>query len=373
MKHKFIVTSAISAAVLTYSLLATSTCVVFADDNEIIGSGKCGEKVQWTMYSDGTLELSGTGATYDYTLNCSFVYNPDEHYELNSEYGFPTWYDNENREDITTIIVDEGITRLGDLIFFNISHGLEQVNLPDSLEEIGYFAVSPMGYLGDTTHSINKIPENLKVIESGGLCGIDFEDKIILPESVEKIGSFAFNTPAKEYAIPQNIKEISPLAFGITNNDDYVDNNHVISNDTGDYLDGYLKFVEMAIFRKNFEAVQDMFKSDSDVTVYGYRNTISETYADENSFNFIALDEEPFTAITTTTAIETQATSTSAEITSQNTTTTSGSTTTTVSTTSKNTSAKENSPKTGDKGIIGIGAVLFSAWGMFSVSKKKHR
>lgn len=48
------------------------------------------------------------------------------------------------------------------------------------------------------------------------------------------------------------------------------------------------------------------------------------------------------------------------------------STTTAVSTTTKNSSAKENSPKTGDKGIIGIGAVLLSALGMFCISKKRQ-
>ena len=123
-----------------------------------------------------------------------------------------------------------------------------------------------------------------------------------------------------------------------------------------------------------------MFKADTSVTVYGYTDSTAETYANENNFEFVPLNEETTTTIsaiststeTTTTVVENTTTETSSETTSQNTASSMSGTTTAVSTTSKKSSAKEDSPKTGDKGIIGIGAVLLSALGMFCISKKRQ-
>lgn len=392
MKRKCILVSAVSAVILANSLLTASMGIAFAEETEILGTGQCGENVYWTLYSDGTLDLEGTGATYDYTLDRSVITEPEgwKHYEVSSEYGYPTWFDlGLNFWDfaITTINVGEGITRLGDLIFAeNILYYIEKINLPDSLEEVGYFSLSLDTCEYFEPNVIDKFPKNLKVIEDGGFYSIDFCDKIVLPESVEKIGSFAFNTSAKEYVIPQNVKEISPLAFGFTENESYVDNNPIYDEVNEEYLEQFFKFRWAAMFQKDISHVTDVFKADTGVTVYGYTNTSAETYAGENGFNFIALDEEPITTTTsantettttaTTTAIETSTTSTSAEITSQNTSentsATSSGTTTAVSTTTGRSSAKEDSPKTGDKGIIGIGIMMLSALGLLCISKKKR-
>ena len=389
MKFRLMLTGMLVSSTLAFTSLFANVCNVFAEETEILGTGQCGENVYWTLYSDGTLDLEGTGATYDYTLKYSVAsgegsLNPDR--EFSSKFGFPTWSDIIfdidpfcNSFYIKTINVGEGITRLGDLIFEGVGrYEIETLNLPDSLEEIGYFAL--MSHVDASENGINKLPENLKVIEDGGLIGMKFDDKIVLPKNVEKIGSFAFNTTAKEYVIPQNVKEISPLAFGVTENEDYVDNNPIYDDFIGGNLEPFWKFYEVAVYRKDVDSVIDVFKADTGVTVYGYTDTAAETYANENNFEFVPLNEETTTTTsaiststeTTTTVVENTTTETSSETTSQNTTTTSGSTTTAVSTTSKKSSAKEDSPKTGDKGIIGIGAVLSSALGMFCISKKRQ-
>lgn len=373
-----------------------STAEVYANENnfefvditpEILGTGQCGENVYWTLYSDGTLDLEGTGATYDYTLDHSVITEPEgwKHYEVSSEYGYPTWFDLDlDFWDfaITTINVGEGITRLGDLIFVtNLIYYAEEINLPDSLEEIGFFALSLDTNSYYEPNVINKFPENLRVIEDGAFYSMYFDDKIVLPESVEKIGSFAFNTSAKEYVIPQNVKEISPLAFGFTGNEDYVDNYPIYDEVNEEYLEQFFKFRWTAMYQKDISHVTDVFKADTSVTVYGYTDSTAETYANENNFEFVPLNEETTTTIsaiststetTTTTVIENITTETSSETTSQNTASSTSGTTTAVSTTSKKSSAKEDSPKTGDKGIIGIGAVLLSASGMFCISKKRQ-
>ncbi|MDE6678130.1 MAG: leucine-rich repeat domain-containing protein, partial [Ruminococcus sp.] len=301
----------------TYALENGFTFIALNDETvEILDTGRCGENVYWTMYSDGTLDLSGTGATYDYTENKEHKDETD----WCDEWGFPKWYD-EYQNNIENIVVNEGITRLGDLIFCGSYGQIETINLPDSLEEVGYFALSPIGYIGDiTSHKINRLPEKLKVIEDGGLFGIDFEEKVVLPENIEKIGSLAFNASSKEYVLNKNTKEISPLAFGVNYNEEYTTNDN----------ESLRKFMEEAILKKNCDDILDMFVSDSDVTVYGYKNTVSETYALENGFTFIALDEE---SITTTTIISTSIeTTTTTTITSTETDVTDTSETTTTST-----------------------------------------
>lgn len=372
-----------------------STAESYANENnfefvditpEILGTGQCGENVYWTLYSDGTLDLEGTGATYDYTLDHSVITEPEgwKHYEVSSEYGYPTWFDLDlDFWDfaITTINVGEGITRLGDLIFVtNLIYYAEEINLPDSLEEIGFFALSLDTNSYYEPNVINKFPKNLRVIEDGAFYSIYFDDKIILPESVEKIGSFAFNTSAKEYVIPQNVKEISPLAFGFTGNEDYVDNYPIYDEVNEEYLEQFFKFRWAAMCQKDISHVTDVFKADTGVTVYGYMDTAAETYANENNFEFVPLNEETTTTTsaiststeTTTTVVENTTTETSSEIASQNTASSMSGTTTAASTTSKKSSAKEDSPKTGDKRIIGIGAVFLSALGMFCISKKRQ-
>lgn len=148
MKFRLMLTGMLVSSTIAFTSLFANIGCAFAEETEILGTGQCGENVYWTLYSDGTLDLEGTGATYDYTLDHSVITEPEgwKHYEVSSEYGYPTWFDLDlDFWDfaITTINVGEGITRLGDLIFVtNLIYYAEEINLPDSLEEIGFFALS---------------------------------------------------------------------------------------------------------------------------------------------------------------------------------------------------------------------------------------
>ena len=81
-------------------------------------SGKCGENAQWT-YDQETKELriSGSGAMSDYN-NSSEV----------------PWYG--CREEIQSVLIESGITRIGNYAFIYCG-GLEEIKLPEGLEEIG--------------------------------------------------------------------------------------------------------------------------------------------------------------------------------------------------------------------------------------------
>ena len=78
-----------------------------------IASGTCGENAAWTLDDEGTLTISGQGAMADYSLA-----------------GAP-WY-SYSSSDIRQIVVEEGITKIGDSAFCGCT-GLTGVTLPDSL------------------------------------------------------------------------------------------------------------------------------------------------------------------------------------------------------------------------------------------------
>ena len=112
----------------------------------------------------------------------------------------------------------------------------------------------------------------------------------------------------------------------------------------------------------------DDIKSDI-LTIHGYKNSTAETYANENGFTFIPLDE-PVTELTTSATEEviTESTTTQPVITDS---VTQQSQSTVITDAA---SAKVNStPKTGEKNIYGIIALGISAAVLSVVSSKKKR
>ena len=112
----------------------------------------------------------------------------------------------------------------------------------------------------------------------------------------------------------------------------------------------------------------DDIKSDI-LTIHGYKNSTAETYANENGFTFIPLDE-PVTEVTTSATEEviTESTATQPVITDS---VTQQSQSTVITDAA---SAKVNStPKTGEKNIYGIIALGISAAVLSVVSSKKKR
>lgn len=84
---------------------------------EVVQFGTCGKSVEYCLTSDGVLLLVGTGGTYDYHSGKT-----------------APWYD--NRITITKIIVEEGITKLGNQLFTK-SGDVDCVELPESLVQVG--------------------------------------------------------------------------------------------------------------------------------------------------------------------------------------------------------------------------------------------
>ena len=100
-------------------LVLSSEAVSYAPAD--IASGTCGDNLTWTLTTDGTLTIVGTGAMNDF----SYYTSP--------------WYD--HCEAITSVVIEPGVTSIGTFAFYNCGE-LMNAEIPDSVLSIGNYAFS---------------------------------------------------------------------------------------------------------------------------------------------------------------------------------------------------------------------------------------
>lgn len=274
-------------------------------------SGKCGDNVTWTLSESGILTLSGEGATWDY----SYVDYADD----------PIFKD----MNITSVVVNEGITELGSSLFdscvklktvrlpsgikaigwacFAQCSSLTKINIPDGVESIGWFAFQKCKSLTEMTlpesitvlgssvfaqcenlTSLN-IPNKVTRIESNliddcsklthinipkGVTFIDFSafansgiTSIKLPEGITSIEECTFwgCSDLKTVEIPENVKSIGESAFWGT--------------------------IELTvIMHKNIESIaDDAFEGTYEPTICGQAGSTAQKYAKKHGIKFVVL------------------------------------------------------------------------------------
>jgi len=92
-----------------------------AAQSNILEEGICGEGILWSLDRDGTLSLRGSGAIPDYEKGA----------------GNQPWYS--RRKSVTALVIEAGITRIGDRAFQNCGQLKTAVIGPD-VTEIGLWA-----------------------------------------------------------------------------------------------------------------------------------------------------------------------------------------------------------------------------------------
>ena len=132
-------------------------------------SDKCGDNLTWTIDSEGTLTISGTGAMYNY-----------EHY--NDIYA--PWYD--QRSTVKKVVIKSGVTSIGGCAFFYCER-LTSISIPNSVTSIGERAFFDCERLTSIS-----IPNSVTSIGEYAFSGCDGLTSISIPNSVTSIGEYAF-------------------------------------------------------------------------------------------------------------------------------------------------------------------------------------
>ena len=152
-----------------------------------VASGKCGDSASWKLDADGVLTITGVGPMADYG-----AYGP--------------WYI-AHLTDIKKVVVQEGVTTIGDHAFANLSY-VTSVTIPSSITSIGAHAFEKCRLGGAVT-----LPEGLTTIGNSAFSG-SYMDSLTLPESLRTIGGAAFEkSHLKTLTIPGGVTSIGNGAF----------------------------------------------------------------------------------------------------------------------------------------------------------------
>ena len=184
MKKSIFLTIFCAIACIAFLLLPVNT---YAAD--VTASGSCGDDATWTLYSDGTLQISGSGATR----------------------GFP-W--RSYKDSITRIFVGEGITYIDDYAFNGCSN-LEAANLPETMIGIGYNAFSSCGKLSAVGSWYTKyLPNSIESIGAGAFQNCSYLSHIILSPILDAIEDDTFSSSGvTAIVIPGTAGTIGQRAF----------------------------------------------------------------------------------------------------------------------------------------------------------------
>lgn len=205
--------------ILIYTASLLLCCNVFASnptlDNEIVSilanadndsvSGSLGDNCKYSFDSaTGTLTISGSGST----PNCSGGYS-----------SIP-W--NSNKSYITSIVVQEGVTSIGNYMFRGCSN-VESVSLPSTLVSIGENAFQYCSSLVDIT-----IPSSVETISSGAFIECTSLTNILVDSdnpNYTSVGGVLFSkdktqlveypcgSSRTEYTIPSSVTSIESAGF----------------------------------------------------------------------------------------------------------------------------------------------------------------
>ena len=154
--------------------------------------------------------------------------------------------------DIENVDLPSGVKKITPFSFNNCN--VKSVNLPDTVTEIMYFAFSNC-----TSLAYVNIPESVKSIGS---------------TPVDNRGSVFSNCPSlKAVTIPSSVEAIGPESFGYLSSYD---------DETGEYVS----------------------KTVDNFTIYGKSSSAAETYANNNNFTFVDLDNKSYSHADKTSGIQ---------------------------------------------------------------------
>ena len=189
-----------SAAALSAEKIGdlTASFAVKAAAATIVDSGKCGDNVTYTLYSDGLLTISGVGIMYEYSR-----------VQLGEPYISPTPWGNKK---FTRAVISDGVTSIGNYAFYGC-HSLKRITIPSGVTRIGDYAFENCSSLTSIT-----IPDSVTSIGGAAFSGCRSLTSITIPDGVTSIynGAFYDCSSLTNITIPDGVTSIGASAFYCT-------------------------------------------------------------------------------------------------------------------------------------------------------------
>lgn len=182
---------------LTIELPLTSSVIV--NPSNPIASGTCGTNLTWSLDGLGTLIISGTGSMTDFTSSY------DDDTKENSVDS--PWF--EHRLDIQKIIINSGVTSIGNFAFAFCSN-VTSVSVPDSVTRIGQGCFAQCANLTSIA-----LPDDVTSIPMGSFTGCSSLVSISYSSKLESIGLMAFEdcVSLRSIDLPYGLTSIGYAAF----------------------------------------------------------------------------------------------------------------------------------------------------------------
>lgn len=260
---------------------------------EITGCYEYVRKVNIPIEIDGKSVTSiGSSAFYDCT-SLTEITIPDSVTSI-GQYAFC------GCTSLTEITIPDSVTSIGEGVFFGCT-SLTEITIPDSVTHIENHTFDDCTSLRSVTFLSPKTG-----IEEGAFSDCNADMKFITEDTYDQKGeaaSVATNVtqltvkhkegkiPAGAYEGSKRLKEVT-LEEGIT----------LIEDDAFANCDN----LEKIVIPKSVTGIRyTAFTYDTKLTMYGYKDTYAERYADMLGFPFVALDDSDTPPVTTTTTTST--------------------------------------------------------------------
>lgn len=155
--------------------------------------------IVWYIENNDTLHIGGTGAMPDYEF-------------VSGKYNIWTsapWSTEKIRDNTKKVIIDKGITSIGDYAFASLNY-LEEVEIPDDVTSMGRNAF----YDCNSLVTID-IPKSVTEIGTAAFARCEKLENITVPENITEINDLVFNHchALRKINIPKKVTKIGQGAF----------------------------------------------------------------------------------------------------------------------------------------------------------------
>ena len=185
---------------------------------------------------------------------------------------------------ITEVIIEEGVKSVGSNTFTGCTK-LTSVEIPDTVESIGYGAFDGCSSLENVQLPNN---ESFYSVPQSAFNGCKSLKSIAIPNTVHRIERGAFsNTGLTSVTLPDSVSTIGDRAFyncydlkGITILNPYI------------YIQVSQNDVQQRALGWYYDSGRDRYNKISGYTIYSYKGSNAEDYANDDNFTFVKIDEK---------------------------------------------------------------------------------